>query len=193
MGCFFLRKLIPKYNHNRNRITLEKRTIIILFCLLTKKLVLFISSLGAGMKDIIERLKEKEVALTPQRMAIGEFLSRSEGHPTVDEIHMAIQRRYPTMSVATVYSTLELLKELGEVQELSIRKRGRACFDANPHLHHHLLCRKCGKILNIEVDYPSGCPIIAKEGVNGCKVEEVQAYLYGICSECLKSESEERG
>jgi len=80
------------------------------------------------MKDIIERLKEKEVALTPQRMAIGEFLSRSEGHPTVDEIYRAIQRRYPTMSVATVYSTLELLKELGEIQELSIRKRGRACF-----------------------------------------------------------------
>lgn len=70
---------------------------------MTKKLVLFISIFGAGMKDIIKRLKEKEVALTPQRMAIGEFLSRSEGHPTVDEIHMAIQRRYPTISVATVY------------------------------------------------------------------------------------------
>jgi len=95
---------------------------IFLFCLLTKKLVLFISYSCAGMKDIIERLKEKEVALTPQRMAMAEFLSRSEGHPTVDEIHGAIQRRYPTMSVATVYSTLELLKELGEVQELSIYK-----------------------------------------------------------------------
>jgi Fur family peroxide stress response transcriptional regulator len=148
---------------------------------------------GAGMKDIIERLKEKEVALTPQRMAIAEFLSKSKEHPTVDEIHRAIQRRYPTMSVATVYSTLELLKELGEVQELSIRKRGRACFDPNPDLHHHLLCRKCGKILNIQINYPSGCPIIAKERVNGCEVEEVQAYLYGICSGCLKSESEEKG
>jgi len=160
---------------------------------LTKELVPFINNVGAGMKDIIQRLKEKEVALTPQRMAIAEFLSRNEGHPTVDEIHRAIQGRYPTMSVATVYSTLELLKELGEVQELSIRKRGKACFDPNPHLHHHLLCRKCGEILNIEVDYPGGCPIIAEERIKGCKVEEVQAYLYGICSECLKSESEEKG
>ncbi|MBW1715783.1 MAG: transcriptional repressor [Deltaproteobacteria bacterium] len=90
-----------------------------------------------------------------------------------------------------MYSTLELLKELEEVQELSIRKRGRACFDANSHLHHHLLSRKCGKILNIEIDYPSGCPIIAKESVSGCKVEQAQAYPYGKCSECLKSESEE--
>jgi Fur family peroxide stress response transcriptional regulator len=140
------------------------------------------------MKDIIERLKDKGVPLTPQRMAVAEFLSRSEDHPTVDEIHRDIQKRYPTMSVATVYSTLKLLKELGEIQELSIRKRGKACFDPNPNIHHHLLCRKCGKIVNIEIDYPSNCPIMAKEDINGCKVEEMQAYLYGICSECLKKE-----
>ncbi|TET95411.1 MAG: transcriptional repressor [Desulfobacteraceae bacterium] len=144
------------------------------------------------MKDIIERLKENGVTLTPQRMAIAEFLNKSKNHPTVDEIHKDIQRRYPTMSVATVYSTLELMKELGEIQELSIRKRGKACFDPTPGLHHHLLCRKCGKILDIEFDHPSNCPIMGKESINGCKVEEVQAYLYGICSECLKKESEKK-
>jgi Fur family peroxide stress response transcriptional regulator len=144
------------------------------------------------MKEIIQRLRDKGVTLTPQRMAVAEFLSRSKAHPTVDEIHRAIQRRYPTMSVATVYSTLELLKELGEIQELSIRRRGTACFDPNPDLHHHLLCRKCGKILNMEIDFPSSCPIIAKETIKGCKVEEVHAYLYGICSECMKKESRKK-
>jgi Fur family peroxide stress response transcriptional regulator len=142
------------------------------------------------MKNIIERLKDNGVTLTPQRMAVAEFLNRNMNHPTVDEIHRNIQRRYPTMSLATVYSTLELLKELGEVQELSIRKRGKVCFDPNPGLHHHLLCRKCGKILDIEFDHPSNCPIIAKENISGCKVEEIQAYLYGICSECLKKDRE---
>ncbi len=145
------------------------------------------------MKDIIARLKENGVTLTPQRMAVTEFLSRSRNHPTVDEIHRNIQRRYPTMSVATVYSTLKLLKELGEIQELSIRKRGKACFDPNPGLHHHLLCRKCGKILDIDFNHPSNCPIMAKESIDGCKVEEVQAYLYGICPECLKKESDKKG
>jgi len=142
------------------------------------------------MKDIIERLKENGVTLTPQRMAVAEFLSGNRNHPTVDEIHRAIQNIYPTISLATVYSTLELLKELGEIQELSIRKRGKACFDPNPDIHHHLLCRKCGKIVDIEFDHPSDCPIMAKENINGCKVEEIQAYLYGICSECLKKERE---
>lgn len=144
------------------------------------------------MKDMIERLKEKGVKLTPQRMAIAEFLSKNKDHPTVDEIHKDIQKRYPTMSVATVYSTLELLKELGEIQELSIRKRGKAYFDPSPNLHHHLLCNRCGKILDIEFDHPTSCPIVAKEIINGCKVEEIQAYLYGICSECLKKESEKK-
>ncbi|MBE9574624.1 MAG: transcriptional repressor [Proteobacteria bacterium] len=145
------------------------------------------------MKDIFERLKDKGVSLTPQRMAIAEFLSKSKGHPTADEIHRVLQAKYPTMSLATVYSALELLKELGEIQELSIRKRGKACFDPNPDIHHHLLCKKCGKILGMEFDYPRTCPIIARDSINGCKIEEVQAYLYGICSECLKKESDKKG
>jgi Fur family peroxide stress response transcriptional regulator len=144
------------------------------------------------MKDIIERLKEKGVTLTPQRMAVVEFLSKSDHHPTADEIHRDIQSRYPTMSVATVYSTLELLKELGEIQELSIRKRGKVCFDPHPDLHHHLLCRKCGRVVNVEFDYPIDCPLIEKQVIHGCLIEEVQAYLYGLCPECVKSESEKK-
>jgi Fur family peroxide stress response transcriptional regulator len=140
------------------------------------------------MKEILERLRQKGVTLTPQRMAIAEFVSKSTDHPTVDDIHQAIHKRYPTMSVATVYSTLELLKEFGEVQELSIRKRGKACFDPNPELHHHLLCRRCGKIVHIDFAHPSDCPLITREGIKGCRIEEVQAYLYGVCSECLKEE-----
>jgi Fur family peroxide stress response transcriptional regulator len=140
---------------------------------------------GSGaMKEIIEDLRKKGVTLTPQRIAIVEFLKKSTAHPTVDDIHKAIARKYPTMSVATVYSTLKLLKDLGEIQELSIRKRGKACFDPNPKLHHHFLCRECGKILDMEVD----CPIIKKGWVQGGKVEEAQAYIYGICSGCLKKE-----
>jgi len=140
------------------------------------------------MKGMLERLRQKGVTLTPQRMAIAEYLSNSADHPTADEIHRVIQRKYPTMSLATVYSTLELLKELGEIQELSIRKRGKACFDPNPDIHHHLLCRKCGRILSIEVDYPKSCPILGKENIEGCKIEEVQAYLYGICSACMEQD-----
>ena len=61
------------------------------------------------MKGMLERLRQKGVTLTPQRMAIAEYLSNSKNHPTADEIHRVIRKKYPTMSLATVYSTLELL------------------------------------------------------------------------------------
>ena len=144
------------------------------------------------MRNVIERIRDKGVTLTPQRMAVVEFLSQSKKYPTAGEIHKNIQKRYPSISLATVYSTLELLKDLGEIQELSIRKRGKACFDSDPNIHHHLLCRECGDIVGIKIDHPRNCPLFTQELINGCKIEEMQAYLYGVCSECLKKEDVKR-
>lgn len=141
------------------------------------------------MEPIFERLKEKGVTLTPQRMAIVECLVSRHNHPTVDEIYSEIKERYPTMSKATVYSTLKLLNQIGEIQELSIRKRGEVCFDAITALHHHFLCKTCGNVLDIMLDCPGDCPIIVKKEIDGHKVSEVQAYLYGTCAECSKKES----
>ncbi|HID93630.1 MAG TPA: transcriptional repressor [bacterium (Candidatus Stahlbacteria)] len=134
--------------------------------------------------ELVRRLRRRGVVLTPQRLAVVEFLKRSTTHPTVDEIYKKLRKKYPMMSQATVYSTLELLKKIGEIQELSIRK-DKACFDPRPDPHHHFLCRKCSKILDIEVN----CPIFKAGTIEGHKVEEVQAYLYGICASCLKEDA----
>ncbi|MBN1755877.1 transcriptional repressor [bacterium] len=142
------------------------------------------------MKEILERLRSKKVKLTPQRIAVLEYLEKVHNHPTVDDIYKAIKKKYPTMSLATVYATLELLKNLGEIQELSIRKRSKACFELGQKSHHHLLCRNCGKVMDIHFDCPNGCPIIQEVKIGGCYVDEVQAYLYGLCPECLKKEKE---
>jgi len=135
------------------------------------------------MQELIERLKTKGVTLTPQRLAVIEFLKKSKNHPSVDEIYEAIKKRYPSISQATIYSTLQKLRELGEIQELHI-KGEKASFDPIPGRHHHLLCRKCGSIIDVEVN----CPIIEKKIISGHMIEEVQAYLYGICADCLKKE-----
>ncbi len=136
------------------------------------------------MNQMMERLKQKGITLTPQRLAIVEFLIHKKDHPTVDDIFNAIKGTYPTMSKATVYSTLKLLEGLGEIQELSIRKRGKACFDAHPGPHHHFLCRECGRLLDVEFSCPEDCPILVATEIDGNRVEEVQAYLYGFCSDC---------
>ncbi len=125
-------------------------------------------------------MKKKGVTLTPQRLAVMDYLKKSVNHPSVDEIYTAIKIKYPSISTATVYSTLQLLKELGEIQELHI-KGEKAVFDPIAENHHHLLCRECGSIINVTVN----CPIIKKKKIDGHVIEEVQAYLYGVCADCL--------
>jgi Fur family peroxide stress response transcriptional regulator len=141
---------------------------------------------GENMKEMMGRLKERGVTLTPQRIAVIEYLKKHMGHPCVEEIYHAIKKKYPSISPATVYSTLQLLKEMGEIQELHIRG-DKACYDPNPEKHHHLLCRVCGELIDVEVQ----CPIIDKNKIKGHRIEDIQAYLYGICSDCLAEEEKE--
>ncbi|MBN2542623.1 transcriptional repressor [bacterium] len=144
------------------------------------------------MNEAVRRLKEKGVKVTPQRVAILEYIVKVNDHLTAEEIHNYVKSKFPSISMATVYSTLQKLIEIGEVEELSIKKRGEACFEPKSEGHHHLLCTSCGKILNIALDCPPDCPIIKQSLIKGCKVNEVQAYLYGLCPECLRKEKEEK-
>ena len=134
-----------------------------------------------NLHEKIERLKKKGVVLTIQRLAVLELLENACTHPTVDDIYKVLKEKYPTISQATVYSTLELLRDAGEIQELSIH-RDKACFDPNPRMHHHFFCRQCEKIVDIDIE----CPVSKQGEFSGNRVEEVQAYLYGVCADCRK-------
>ncbi|PIP41042.1 hypothetical protein CO110_06625 [Candidatus Desantisbacteria bacterium CG_4_9_14_3_um_filter_40_11] len=136
-----------------------------------------------NMQERIERLKEKGIVLTIQRLAVLEFLVENCTHPTVDDIYKSLKEKYPTISQATIYSCLELLRDAGEIQELSIH-RDKACFDPNLRMHHHFFCKQCEKIFDVNIE----CPVSMQGWFDGNKVEEVQAYLYGVCEECRKKE-----
>ena len=114
------------------------------------------------MNEKIERLKKNGVVMTLQRLAVLEFLENSAAHPTVEEIYTGLKKKYPTLSQATVYTSLQILERAGEIQELSIRK-GKICFDPNPKPHHHFYCEKCKKILDINID----CPVAGKQWMEG--------------------------
>ena len=118
--------------------------------------------------------------LTPQRIAILDYLEENFGHPSAEVIHTALKERFPTMSLATVYNTMETLKKRGAVRELTIDS-GKKRFDPNTDSHHHLICIKCRKIVDIPVDYELKVPGSYKSGfdVIGNHVE-----FYGICREC---------
>ncbi len=134
------------------------------------------------MDELLQKLKDQGVVLTIQRMAVLECLLNECTHPTVEELHTALKNKFPTISLATVYNTLEMLKGAGVVSELHIGKEKR--FDTSNASHHHFYCRKCRNIFDIGV----ACKFAEKKWVDNHKVESVQGIFYGVCSECLSKE-----
>jgi Fur family peroxide stress response transcriptional regulator len=100
------------------------------------------------LEDIVALLREEGLRITPQRMAIVDYLLKTEDHPSAEHIHKTIQKRYPMVSLSTVYKTLDLLKEKKLVSEIEVE--GEARFDAHTDEHINLVCMNCGKIEDID-------------------------------------------
>lgn len=135
------------------------------------------------MESPLEELKKKGVVVTPQRLAIYKFLRENKGHFTAEDIYGVMKRRFPTISLATIYSVLELLEKQGLIRELRIRK-DKKDFDSRIDLHHHLLCRKCARIIDIDIPL---CNSLKNMEIEGNIIEEAQGYFYGVCKKCRKS------
>ena len=103
-------------------------------------------------ETIIQKLRDNGHKITPQRLAIVKILARSEGHPSVENIHGRIKKDFPTMSLATVYKNILLIKSLGEVLELGFPD-GSNRYDGNkPNPHPHVICIRCKKIVDPDLD-----------------------------------------
>lgn len=97
-----------------------------------------------------EVLQEKGYRLTPQRSLVIEVLQNANGHISAEEIYEQFHARYPHSNISTVYRTLELLKKLDLVTETDFGE-GRVRYHvAEKSHHHHLLCRRCGNIIDLD-------------------------------------------
>jgi len=143
-----------------------------------------------GMHDqryeaMLERLRELGLRLTPQRLAILRVLAESLGHPSVEDIHAAILKDYPTTSLATVYKTVHLLKEAGEVLELEFSDLANRYDGNKPYPHPHVICRGCGAIAE-----PMDCGAVALADKvaeqTGFTVLSHRLDFYGLCPRCRK-------
>jgi Fur family peroxide stress response transcriptional regulator len=100
------------------------------------------------MKDetsIITKLKEAGLKLTPQRLALIEILKRNKNHPSADMLYEELKGKYPMVSFSTVYNILNMLKKIGEIEQLAISEN-KICYDPDTEPHHHFRCEKCGQI-----------------------------------------------
>ena len=134
------------------------------------------------MEDIILTFKEKKLKLTPQRLAVYQYLKSTTEHPSAETIYKALQPNYPTMSLATVYKTLKTLVEIGLVQELNVGE-GNFRYDGNCKEHGHKQCIKCGKVNDLcNVDF-SPLNKMVEENSN-YKVKWNKLFFYGFCKDC---------
>jgi Fur family peroxide stress response transcriptional regulator len=134
--------------------------------------------------QLIAALKEHDFRLTPQRVELVRLIAASEGHPSAAQLYEKIKVQFPTMSQATVYKTLALLKEMNQVLEIDLRDDSH--YDGNRlQPHPHLICIKCNKIVDGEVSFDQ--ELIRKlEEVSGYTILRPQISLYGLCPDCKK-------
>ncbi len=132
----------------------------------------------------MERYKSLGLKLTPQRLAILNYLEGNKEHPSAEMIYRAVTKKFPTMSFATVYNTLEHLKERGYLVELSLDPEKKR-FDPNPNPHHHLICTKCNKIVDIFYEFPLPLSKLEEEGF---QILKTHIEFYGKCPKCHQSE-----
>ncbi|WP_003544594.1 Fur family transcriptional regulator [Desulfotomaculum nigrificans] len=134
---------------------------------------------------MINKLKNLGLKLTPQRLAILNLLEGNTKHPSAEEIYKQLKPRFPSLSLATVYNTLEILAKAGELQEIRI-KADKRHFDPNPNPHGHFLCRSCQSIYDLDA---GPLEIQRPFNINGFLVEEYTLYFYGICPNCREKSS----
>lgn len=135
------------------------------------------------LEHMLARLRERSFRLTPQRLAVLEILAASEGHPTVAEIYEEVRAKFPTTSLATVYKTVILLKELGEVLELGFPDGSNRYDGARPHPHPHIICTACRRIMDPEL---SSIDHLSEEMIRktGYTIHSLRLDFFGLCPAC---------
>ena len=138
---------------------------------------------------LIEKFRKRGYRLTPQRLAILKILALSQGHPTVEQVFAQVKIDFPTTSLATVYKTVTLLKEEGEVLEMGFAG-GRSRYDGNkPYPHPHLICIKCHEIIDPDIRLFGEMPQELAEKY-GYQIVNHRVDFFGICPNCQKKKGE---
>ncbi|MBW6472784.1 MAG: transcriptional repressor [Anaerolineaceae bacterium] len=133
-------------------------------------------------EQLIDTLKQKGYRMTPQRLELVRIIAASEGHPSANQLYEAIKHQFPTMSQATVYNTLALLKDMNQILEIDLH--GDSHYDGNrPEPHPHIICTECNQI--VDGDFDLEVEMIKRlEETSGFHITRSQLAFYGLCPNC---------
>lgn len=141
------------------------------------------------LDQMLVKLKDLKFRITPQRLAVLKILAESKEHPSVDRIYEQVRADFPTTSLATVYKTITLLKELNEVLELGFSEGSNRYDGYNPYPHPHVICTQCREIIDPEL---TGIRRLTEEakGKTGYRITTHRLDFFGLCKKCQMKTSE---
>lgn len=137
-------------------------------------------------KKTAARLKEHGINPSAQRVAIGQYVLCTDRHPTAEEVLKRVSRKFPIVSRATVYNTLNLFVEKGLLRRFSL-PNGNIVFDSHVEDHHHFIDESTGIIYDVPWE---AIQVSNVEGLHGFQVEEYQVVMKGRKTHLKKEESE---
>jgi Fe2+ or Zn2+ uptake regulation protein len=139
------------------------------------------------MEKLIQQLRDRRIAVTPQRLAVLSALQSRRDHPTADHIYQEVRQGLPAISFNTVYKTLEILCQQGMVVKVN-PLHAMARYDGETGQHAHLICRQCHRIIDLdwEGSEVSALPVEARQGF---QIEQASLTFWGLCPSCQASES----
>ncbi|HET8756329.1 MAG TPA: Fur family transcriptional regulator [Solirubrobacteraceae bacterium] len=133
------------------------------------------NSLAAALRDRGQRV-------TPQRLMVARVLSDLDRHVTAEVVFDELGRRMPGVSLPTVYATLDLLESIGLVRRVA-SERGAVVYDPRTDEHHHLVCRSCGAIVDVEAPIEAEALLSAARSA-GFAPDHAQVVVRGLCADC---------
>ena len=144
--------------------------------------------LSSRLEEMKAALRERGVAVTRKRAKLLEVLLASDRHPSVSEIHEGVRAAYPGTSLATIYNTIEILKETGQVLEIEFSASANRYDGRIPVSHPHLVCLQCEKVEDME-NAATHDPLERVSQATGYEIVRLRTDYYGTCPECLEASS----
>jgi Fe2+ or Zn2+ uptake regulation protein len=135
--------------------------------------------------ELTSLFRARGFKVTPQRQCIFRILHGSEVHPTAESVYAAASTEMPTISLRTVYQTLNDLTAMGEINHLDLGT-GSSRFDPNVDPHHHLVCTQCGKVRDLYLEV--GDMTVPAGATDGFTVASTEIVVRGTCADCDTSD-----
>ena len=142
------------------------------------------------LHDYLNALRNGGYRITDQRRAVCNYLAHTESHPTPSEVYAQVSENHPEISRATVYNTLNALRDLGAIVEISVGG-DHTHYDTNPEPHVNLVCLRCSHVYDYAGSVPLEALFATMHTQTGFQAVSAQVQMVGFCAECQTRKRDE--